>query len=56
MNLMPFVLSDEEFNIKNKNIANKIEKVKKALKTSKIKIKKVNKKIGNIFYCFIRGY
>ena len=51
MNLMPFVLSDEEFNIKNKNIANKIEKVKKALKTSKIKIKKVNKKIVNIFYC-----
>jgi len=51
MNLMPFVLSDEEFNIKNKNIVNKIEKVKKALKTSKIKIKKVNKKIGDIFYC-----
>lgn len=51
MNLMSFVLSTEEYNIKNKNIVRRIDKAKKAVKDEKLKIKKLSKKIGDVFYC-----
>lgn len=50
MNLMQFVISNNEFTSKSKKLDAKVNKLKETFKKSKIKVGDKNVKIGNTFY------